>query len=211
MLSVIFGCGDVGRRIVKLLVSDRRNAREPIAFVRTSPSAVAGAAVGAKPYQVDLDNLQADLSECSGSQLYYTVAPQKTGRRDERTRALLAHFRSSRVRPSKVVLISTTGVYGDCNGEWIDESNPVNPQTDRGMRRLDSEHNWLRWGAEQDVPVCILRVPGIYAFSRIPRARIAKRVPVVNPQECGFTNRIHADDLALTCVAAMQRGAAGEV
>ena len=53
------------------------------------------------------------------------------------------------------------------------------------------------------MPLVILRVPGIYANSRIPRERIAKRIPVVNATECGYTNRIHADDLAHVAIAAM--------
>jgi nucleoside-diphosphate-sugar epimerase len=79
------------------------------------------------------------------------------------------------------------------------------------MRRHDAEQQWLDWGQRNTVVVCILRVPGIYAFSRLPRSRIESRTPVVSPSECGYTNRIHADDLAQICTNAMQYGQAGEV
>ena len=57
----------------------------------------------------------------------------------------------------------------------------------------------------------ILRVPGIYANSRLPIDRIKKRTPVVAAKECGFTNRIHADDLAEVAISAMQRARAGDI
>ena len=91
------------------------------------------------------------------------------------------------------------------------EDNETKPQTERGKRRLDAEEQWLAWGKRNHVPVVVLRVPGIYANSRLPKERIAKKIPVVRSEECGFTNRIHADDLALMCVSAMRKAKAGDV
>ena len=59
-----------------------------------------------------------------------------------------------------------------------------------------------KWGTEQNVPVIILRVPGIYGPGRLPVERLKKRLPVVREHEAPFSNRIHADDLAQVCMAA---------
>jgi nucleoside-diphosphate-sugar epimerase len=99
--------------------------------------------------------------------------------------------------------MSTTGVYGDADGAWIDEETPPAPTSARGGRRLDAERQVARWGDAHGVPVVILRVAAIYGPGRLPRARSGRGdVPV---------NRIHVDDLATTCVAAADRGAAGRV
>jgi nucleoside-diphosphate-sugar epimerase len=108
-------------------------------------------------------------------------------------------------------LISTTGVYGDCQGEWVTEQSCPNPQTERGQRRLDSEQQWLAFCHQRDIEINILRVPGIYAWSRIPRQRLERRTPVVRADECGFTNRIHADDLARIAITAMSHKCHGEI
>lgn len=205
------GCGDVGRRIAKVLLGQGGLASQITATVNSDASVGRCSEIGVKAIKLNLDQPQGDLSFCSGSDVYYTIAPQKYGVRDDRTRALLAAFTADDVLPNRVVVISTTGVYGDCDGAWVDESTPTQPQTERGKRRLDSEQQWLRWGKQVNVSVVILRVPGIYAFSRLPRERLAKRTPVVRAHECGFTNRIHADDLAQVCVIALARGQAGEV
>ena len=211
MASVIMGCGDVGRRIALGLMEAGIGKDQIIGYVRSAESAEVCSRIGVLALRVDMDNLQRDLQPCNDSEFYYTIAPQRTGESDERSRALLAHMRVTDVIPKKVVLISTTGVYGDCQGEWVTEDSETNPQTDRGKRRLDSEQQWLEWGREFQVPVVVLRVPGIYAYSRLPRERLRKRIPVVRAEECGFTNRIHADDLASVCITAMQRGKGGEV
>jgi nucleoside-diphosphate-sugar epimerase len=59
--------------------------------------------------------------------------------------------------------------------------------------------------------VVILRVGGIFSPDRLPIERIQRGIPVLNEEECGFINRIHADDLAMICIAAMERGEAGAI
>lgn len=211
MQTVIFGCGDVGRRVARYLINIGLKAEDIHAYVNSVASAELCAEQNVLAQRVDLDDLQRNIELCNGRELYYTVAPQKQGTRDERSRSLLESWQVMNIKPVKVVLISTTGVYGDCDGAWIDEQAQPNPQTDRGKRRLDSEQVWLAWGKQNRVPVVTLRVPGIYSYSRLPRERLQKKIPVVNPAECGYTNRIHADDLAQVCVKAMRHGEAGQV
>ena len=127
---------------------------------------------------------------------------------DPRTQALL---RALRLRSplSKLVYGSTSGVYGDCQGQWVRETRPVNATTPRAQRRVDAEAQ-LRWfGRSAGVPVHILRIPGIYAPDReggTPRARLVKGTPVLIAVDDVYTNHIHADDLARACLAALYRG-----
>ena len=211
MQSVIIGCGDIGRRVIKGLLSQGHNETDIIGLVNTVESTERCAKLGVIGLRFDLDTLNRNLSFCSESYVYYMVPPQKSGVSDTRSQAILDHFTQEEIKPKKVVLISTTGVYGDCDGQWVTEETVTKPQTDRGKRRLDSEQQWQQWGRENKVPVIILRVPGIYAYSRLPEQRIKKQIPVVRPEDCGFTNRIHADDLALMCIAAIRKGKQGEI
>jgi nucleoside-diphosphate-sugar epimerase len=104
--------------------------------------------------------------------------------------------------PTRVVLISTTGVYGDCRGEWVTEDRPPNPQADRAKRRLAAETMLRRWSEKSGVPIVILRVPGIYGRGYLPEERLRAGEPVLREEESPFSNRIHADDLARTCFIA---------
>ena len=126
-----------------------------------------------------------------------------------RSENCLAALRQQELEPKKIVLISTTGVYGDTQGEWVTEEKKPNPSSDRARRRLSAERQWQSYSQERGVPLVVLRVPGIYSFDRIPIDRLQKATPVVRASEVGFSNRIHADDLAMLAVAAMLKGECG--
>ena len=125
-----------------------------------------------------------------------------------RTAHLLRVLRQGRL-PQALVYGSTTGVYGDCGGAWVDETRAVHPTTDRAVRRVDAEQRLRRFGKESGLRIQVLRIPGIYAHDRAggtPRTRLLKGLPVLVPTDDVFTNHIHADDLAQITWAALWRG-----
>lgn len=215
---LIVGFGDVARRAVpELLV---RYA--PIyALVRDEDASRAAAALGARPIVADLDRPESlaaltGLADC----VLHLAPPNPNGERDARTRALVAALSAPRMvshgdaqirRPERLVYVSTTGVYGDCAGDWVDETRPVNPRSDRARRRVDAERLLLEWGANERVCVSILRVPGIYAADRLPIERLLLGTPALRPEEDVYTNHIHAQDLAHICAAALARGTPGRI
>jgi NAD dependent epimerase/dehydratase family enzyme len=213
--SLIFGCGDVGRRIAKVLIDKSPSEAKINGYVHSIQSQRQAVSFGVPCQIIDLDKLGSgsdiDFTACQGAELYYTVAPQKHGHSDQRSDSLIKHFMMADIRPAKVVVISTTGVYGDYDGEWVCELSPTEPKTERGQRRLDLERQWQAWGESQGVAIVVLRVPGIYAFNRLPRKRLEQKIPVVRASECGFSNRVHADDLARMCILAMRKAPAGEI
>lgn len=194
----IIGCGDVGRRIVRRLVAA---GVTPLAVVRGEPGAAAAREAGAHTRRADLDDPAAlDSLDLERARVIYLVPPPRDGTRDSRLRAFLDRQGE---RIARLVLVSTTGVYGDCDGAWIDEETPPAPQTDRGRRRLDAERAVADWSARTRGGYIVLRVPGIYAGDRLPEARLREGLPVLCEAESGYTNRIHADDLARVCLAAL--------
>jgi len=205
---VIFGFGDIGQRIAAQLLDCSVEAKQIIA-VRRSVQLIPDERIF--DLQVDLDQSIEDLSLLQGENLIYLVPPPLEGVIDSRSRNLLTKLTEQNILLRKIVLISTTGVYGDCAGEWVTELHPTNPQTDRGKRRLDAERQWSHWSKNNVVPITILRVPGIYARNRLPVARLESGVPVVRAQDCGFTNRIHADDLAMVVLAALNSERSNEI
>lgn len=106
--------------------------------------------------------------------------------------------------PQRFVYLSTSGVYGDCAGEWVEETRAPDPQTERARRRFDAERSLAEWGESSGVQTVILRVPGIYAADRLPLERLARGTPALRSEEDVYTNHIHADDLAAILVAAVE-------
>ena len=113
--------------------------------------------------------------------------------------------------PRALVYVSTTGVYGDAGGAWVDESRPLAPRTARAQRRVQAEQQLRRFGQRHGTRLALLRAPGIYAPDRVggtPRARLEKGLPVLRAQDDVFTNHIHADDLARAAWLALWRAPA---
>ncbi|HOK11356.1 MAG TPA: NAD-dependent epimerase/dehydratase family protein, partial [Ottowia sp.] len=130
------------------------------------------------------------------------------GEGDPRTAALLRAL-ARRSVPAALVYGSTSGVYGDCGGAWVDETRAVRPRTARARRRVAAEGRVRAFGRTAGVRASILRIPGIYAPDRpggTPRDRLLRGTPVLAPEDDVFTNHIHADDLARACVLALWRG-----
>jgi nucleoside-diphosphate-sugar epimerase len=114
---------------------------------------------------------------------------------------------ATRARPAtRLVYASTSGVYGDCGGAWIDETRPVRPDNARAKRRVSAETQLRRATRDGVLNASIVRIPGIYAADRLPLARLRKGTPALVPGEDVFTNHIHADDLAAILVRTIARG-----
>src|SRR6185295_17442511 len=129
------------------------------------------------------------------------------GEIDTRTTNLLAALESRRILPTRVVYISTSGVYGDCGGALVDESRAVNPQSARARRRVHAEEQLALWCSQYGVALVVLRAPGIYAAERLPLARLRAGTPVLLDGDDVYTNHIHAEDLAGCCQRALEADA----
>ncbi|QQC63725.1 NAD-dependent epimerase/dehydratase family protein [Paraburkholderia ginsengisoli] len=108
--------------------------------------------------------------------------------------------------PVRLVYASTTGVYGDCGGVWIDETRAPQPANARAKRRVSAERQLRRASARGSVAASIARIPGIYARNRLPLARLERGTPALIDADDVYTNHIHADDLAAILVRLATHG-----
>jgi nucleoside-diphosphate-sugar epimerase len=211
---LIIGCGDVGQRVAKA----QRGVR--LLALTSSPERCAELrAQGITPLLGNLDDPRS-LRRLAGlgTRVLHLAPPPAASEEtprwwlDPRTTALVQALRR-RGLPQGLVYASTSGVYGDCGGAWVDESRPPAAHTGRAMRRVNAERT-LRWLGRQGLRASILRIPGIYAPDRVggtPRARLLRGTPVLRSEDDVYTNHIHADDLARACQAALWRGSAQRI
>jgi Nucleoside-diphosphate-sugar epimerases len=202
----IMGCGDIGRRVARLYQNEGTKA---IGWVRSEESLQLGLAQGIAMRKGDVDKgSYFSIFALDEALVYWFMPPPPNGESDDRLRRFLKGMDAA---PQRVVLISTTGVYGDCGGRWIDESEPLKPIAARAKRRVDAEHAVQEWVARFGGESVILRVPGIYAPDRLPLERLQRGEPVLYEAEAPWTNRIHADDLAMVCKRAMEMAPSGAI
>ena len=129
------------------------------------------------------------------SHVLVTIPPDGTG-----NDPVLPLLRAFRLAPRWVGLLSTTGVYGDHGGRWVDEGSPLNPAEGRSQARLICEEGWR----ESSLPVQVFRLPAIYGPGRSPfqALRDGKARLIHKPGQ--VFSRIHVDDIVgalLHCLA----------
>lgn len=101
--------------------------------------------------------------------------------------------------------LSTTGVYGDRGGDWVDENSPLEPTTTRGHRRLEAERSWMKLHIDHGLLVHLFRLAGIYGPGRNQLLTVlngsAKRI--FKPGQ--IFSRIHVDDIAGVLAASIAK------
>jgi nucleoside-diphosphate-sugar epimerase len=200
---LIVGYGDIARRVCDRLppgIEARAVARRAAAHARVIPLVA------------DLDHSDS-LARAGGwaDTVLHCAPPTPEGEADERTARLLIALErgadSTNSLPTRVVYISTSGVYGDCGGALVNETRPPRPQSARAKRRVDAERRLTDWCARQGIALVVLRVPGIYAADRLPLDRLRAGTPVLEDAVDVYTNHIHADDLAMIALRALEADA----
>ncbi|VAW59738.1 Nucleoside-diphosphate-sugar epimerases [hydrothermal vent metagenome] len=205
MVSIV-GCGYVGKKIAALLTGQQQ---PPTCFVQSEKSKTTAKLQALDIYRLELDRATPSIparqmnAAFHNASVAYLVPPPPRGEVDTRMSHFTGMLETCSVVPKKILLISTTGVYGDCKGQWIDETQAENPQAERAHRRLSAESQLKNYCKKKGVKCVIFRVPGIYSAEKLPIRRITSGEAIVCAQDSGFTNRIHVDDLAAFCAEAL--------
>jgi nucleoside-diphosphate-sugar epimerase len=206
---LVVGCGYTGLRLARRLLPHWRVR----ATAHSDASAARLPAEGLEVLRLDLDAPIAPdaagalTAAAEGTALAYLAPPPERGVDDPRLARFLDAIGGA--RPTVLMYMSTTGVYGDTGGGTVTESSPVAPGNDRARRRVAAEQAVAAWCATRGVRPVVLRVPGIYGPGRLPLERLARGEAVLRPEDAGPGNRIHVDDLVTACVAALERAAQG--
>lgn len=164
--------------------------------------------MGLDAHVLNLDHPISNLIDPSGRDIYYFAPPHSADDKDIRIDHFLRLCQTK--TPRRIVYISTSGVYGNCHGDWVDETRPLAPVTARAKRRVYAEQSLLSFCRQYHSEYMILRVGGIYGPERLPINRL-KDTKVICLDEAPYSNRIHISDLANICQAAMQGKSKNEV
>lgn len=173
----------------------------------TRKSAADVAAAGAEPlvWPGEDDRLRADLARADA--ILLSVPPGADG--DPVLRALGDAIAASPA--GWIGYLSTTGVYGDRAGGWVDEGSDLAPTTERGRQRVAAEAGWRALATARGLPLHIFRLAGIYGPGSGPFEKIRKGTArrIVKPGQ--VFSRIHVEDIAQVLAASIARPHPGAV
>lgn len=200
MKLLILGCGYTGQRLAQRLAADH-----VAVTVTNRKGEVPGLMAFPFAHSLEQDPIVPPSSAYSGvTHILSTVPPDQQGN-DPVSLHLLSTLEQLSLQ--WFGYLSTTGVYGDSQGAWVDETSPLNPQSVRSQNRVKAETQFL----QSSMPTHIFRLPGIYGPGRSILDRL-KAGTVRNIYKPGHVfSRIHVDDIVETLYQSMQQPQPGSI
>lgn len=199
-----FGHGYSAKALAKLLLPQGWSI---VGTTRSEDKANALRDQGIAPRIWPGDDLAGDLSEAT--HLLISASPNAAGD------PVLAKLRDQiAIHAGKLKWIgylSTTGVYGDHQGGWVDETTPLTPSTQRGRHRVLAEGQWQALAQETRLPLHIFRLAGIYGPGRGPFEKVRNGTARRIVKQDQVFSRIHVDDIALVLETSIRKPNPGAV
>lgn len=191
MRVLIAGCGYVGSALGELLASEGHS----VFGLRRDPASLPPSIT---PVVADLScTIASETLPGALDFIFYTASAGGSDDAAYRSayvdgpRNLLEALAPQQTNVRRLLFTSSTGVYAQMNGEWVDETSPTEPESHTGCRLLEGEKVML----EGPVPATVVRLSGIYGPGRTRSIRRAIDTPVDDGPP-NYTNRIHRDDCA---------------
>jgi nucleoside-diphosphate-sugar epimerase len=207
--TLIVGCGYLGRRVGRLLL---RRGERVFGTVRSPARADGLAAWGIEPIVADVLDPASLGSLPPADRIVHCVGFDR-GAGVPIRRVYVDGLRNAleRLQPAlgRLVYVSSTGVYGQDDGGWVDEDSPTGPRHESGRACLEAEGVLREWAAGSGWSAAVVRFAGLYGPGRIVRrAAIERGEPIVGDPD-RYLNVIHIDDAAAVAVAALDRAEGG--
>lgn len=201
MEFLVFGHGYSAGFLTPLL---RAEGWHVTGTTRSDPDRVAAAGATPLLWPGSEDRLRQTIARADG--ILISAAPDL-----ERGDPVLADFRDAlaQATPRWLGYLSTTGVYGDRDGGWVDEDSVLDGSGPRGQARIRAEADWRALADKAGLPLHIFRLAGIYGPGRGPFEKVRKGTArrIIKPGQ--VFSRIHAEDIAQVLLASINAPAPG--
>ena len=199
MAKLIFGCGYLGRCVARRWLAEGERV---VAVTRTTEHATALAGEGLEPLVADVTQPDSLTSLPVADTVLYAIGYEPgggTSRRHVAIDGLRAVLDALPSATGRILYISSTAVYGNVDGEWVDEQTPCRPDHENGQLVLEAE-NVLR-AHPLGARAVVLRLAGLYGPGRLPKIHdlVAGRPLSVLPE--AVVNLIHVEDAASVILA----------
>ena len=110
-----------------------------------------------------------------------------------------------------ITYLSATSVYGNHDGEWVNEASQTKPTSINGIKRLQAENQWLKFSLENNLPIQIFRLSGIYSVQNNILKRLISGQAKIVKKENHFFSRIHVEDIANLLFHSMKKFKRNEI
>ena len=110
-----------------------------------------------------------------------------------------------------ITYLSATSVYGNHDGQWVNENSETKPTSTNGIKRLNAEKQWLKFSSENNLPLQIFRLSGIYSIQNNILKRLISGQAKIVKKDNHYFSRIHVEDIANLLFHSMKKFKRNEI
>ncbi len=203
-----FGFGQVSKYFIKKLAKEKNNFELNISSRKDSHS---GLFEGIKfnSYQFDVKKIDNKIFEAILKADYILISIPPVNEQD----IVIKNFKEiiKKTKTKWITYLSATSVYGNHNGDWVNEKSKTKPTTINGVNRLKAEDQWLEFSKEYNLPLQIFRLSGIYSNqNNILKRLLAGKTKIVK-KENHFFSRIHIEDISNILIKSLKKFKRNEI
>ena len=203
-----FGFGQVAKNLIKKIKTKNIN----INLTTTSRESTAKKVfdgIKYESFQFSKDSFDKRLTKNLETSDYVLVSIAPIDGED----IVIKNFRNilSKNRVKWLTYLSATSVYGDHNGKWVDEKSTTQPTSPNGKQRLKAEKSWMELAENQNLPIQIFRLSGIYSKDSNVLKRLKSGDAKIIKKENQFFSRIHVEDIAEVLFKSLKQFKAKEI
>ena len=203
-----FGFGQVAKNFIKKLSTENYKLNLSVTS-RSESSKKTSNGIEYNNYLFDDKKFDRDLLIKLNQATHILISIPPINKEDIVLKNFSEFIKSSKVK--WITYLSSTSVYGDHKGEWVNESSETNPCTDKGLARLESENSWISFAKNNELPIQIFRLSGIYSNEKNTLSRLKSgEVNIINKTDHYFS-RIHVVDIANFLFASIFKFKSGEI
>ena len=203
-----FGFGQVAKNFIKKLSTENYKLNLSVTS-RSESSKKTSNGIEYNNYLFDDKKFDRDLLIKLNQATHILISIPPINKEDIVLKNFSKFIKSSKVK--WITYLSSTSVYGDHKGEWVNENSETNPLSDKGLARLEAENSWISFAKNNELPIQIFRLSGIYSNEKNTLSRLKSgEVNIINKTDHYFS-RIHVDDIANFLFASIFKFKSGEI
>ena len=203
-----FGFGQVAKHFVKKIISQNLTLELSVTSRQETHKEVFEG-ISFTSYEFENDKFDGDINLKIKEADYILVSVPPISGKD----IVIKNFRDSlkNVNAKWITYLSATSVYGDHNGEWVDERSETKPSTLNGKNRLKAENDWQVFSKENNLPLQIFRLSGIYSKQNNILKRLKTGQAKIIKKEKHFFSRVHVEDIANILFTSLEKFKTNEI
>ena len=203
-----FGFGQVAKYFVKKIIKEKQALELNISSrKKTHKFTYEGLNLNSYEFNNEKIDIEINTKIRSADFILVSIPP------NENEDIVLKNFKKiiKQTKTKWITYLSATSVYGNHDGEWVDEKSETKPTSISGINRLNAENQWLKFSNENNLPLQIFRLSGIYSIqNNILKRLISGQVKIVK-KENHFFSRVHIEDIANLLFHSMQKFKRNEI